>query len=98
MAFERATQQAFLEAHVAALEWFGGAFDVIRHDNLKAAVAQVLSGRRRIEFDRFVALRSHDMFDSVFLPDGRARRAREGRCRGRAGRALPSPPPGPDPA
>ena len=24
MAFERETQQAFLEGHVAALEWFGG--------------------------------------------------------------------------
>jgi transposase len=30
MAFERETQQAFLEAHVFALEWFGGAFDVVR--------------------------------------------------------------------
>src|SRR5271167_3115999 len=26
MAFERETQQAFLEAHVAAFEWFGGVF------------------------------------------------------------------------
>lgn len=30
MAFESETQQAFLEGHVAALEWFGGVFDLIR--------------------------------------------------------------------
>lgn len=70
MAFERETQQAFLEAHVAALEWFGGVFDVVRYDNLKAAVAQVLKGRRRVESDRFVALRSHYMFESVFCQTG----------------------------
>ena len=29
-AFESETQQAFLEGHVAALEWFGGVFDVVR--------------------------------------------------------------------
>jgi transposase len=70
MAFERETQQAFLEAHVAALEWFGGCFDVIRYDNLKAAVAQVLKGRRRVESDRFVALRSHYVFESSFCQSG----------------------------
>lgn len=70
MAFERETQQAFLEAHACALEWFGGVFDVVRYDNLKAAVAQVLKGRRRVESDRFVALRSHYMFESVFCQSG----------------------------
>jgi transposase len=70
MAFERETQQAFLEGHVAALEWFGGVFDVVRYDNLKAAVAQVLKGRRRVESDRFVALRSHYLFESSFCQSG----------------------------
>jgi hypothetical protein len=70
MAFERETQQAFLEGHVAALEWFGGVFDLVRYDNLKAAVAQVLKGRRRVESDRFVALRSHYMFESSFCISG----------------------------
>jgi transposase len=59
MAFESETQQAFLEGHVRAFEWFGGVFDVLRYDNLKSAVARVLKGRRRVESDRFVALRSH---------------------------------------
>lgn len=71
MAFERETQQAFLEGHVAALEWFGGVFDVVRYDNLKAAVVQVLRGRRRVESDRFVALRSHYMFESSFCISGK---------------------------
>jgi len=70
MAFERETQQAFLEGHVAGLEWFGGVFGLIRYDNLKAAVVQVLRGRRRVESDRFVALRSHYMFDASFCQSG----------------------------
>ena len=56
--FERETQQAFLEAHVEAFRFFGGVFAVIRYDNLRSAVKQVLRGRRRVEQDRFVALRS----------------------------------------
>jgi hypothetical protein len=71
MAFERETQQAFLEGHVAALEWFGGVFDLIRYDNLKAAVVRVLKGRRRTESDRFVALRSHYMFESSLCISGK---------------------------
>jgi len=70
MAFERETQQAFLEGHVAGLEWFGGVFDRVRYDNLKAAVVQVMRGRRRVESDRFVALRSHYMFESSFCISG----------------------------
>jgi hypothetical protein len=64
------TQQAFLEGHVAALQFFGGVFGLIRYDNLKAAVAKVLKGRRRTESDRFVALRSHYGFESSFCISG----------------------------
>jgi hypothetical protein len=35
-------------------------------DNLSAAVKLVLRGRRREETDRFIALRSHYLFDSAF--------------------------------
>src|SRR5256885_14590816 len=49
------TQQAFLELHVQAFEWFDGVFAAIRFDNLTSAVRQVLRGRRRVETDRFVA-------------------------------------------
>ena len=86
MAFERETQQAFLEAHVCALEWFGGAFDVVRYDNLKAAVAQVLKGRRRVESDRFVALRSHYVFESSFCQTGERGAHEKGGVEGEVGR------------
>ncbi len=69
-AFQAETQQAFLEGHVAAFEWFGGVFALVRYDNLKAAVARVLKGRRRSESDRFVALRSHYLFESSFCQRG----------------------------
>ncbi len=64
------TQQAFLELHVQAFEWFGGVFSEIRFDNLKSAVKKVLRGRRRVESDRFIALRSHYLFESQFTTPG----------------------------
>lgn len=64
--FPRMTQQAFLEGHVGAFAYFGGAFALMRYDNLASAVKKVLKGRRRIESDRFVALRSHYGFESQF--------------------------------
>ena len=64
------TQQAFLELHVEAFEWFGGVFEQIRFDNLGSAVKQVLRGRRRVETDRFIALRSHYLFESQFTTPG----------------------------
>jgi transposase len=71
LAFERQSQQAFLEAHVEAFCFFGGVFERVRYDNLRAAVKQVLRGRRRVETDRFVALRSHYLYESAFTLKGR---------------------------
>jgi len=68
--FETQTQQAFLEGHVLAFAWLGGVVDLVRYDNLKAAVTQVLRGRRRVESDRFVAMRSHYRYDSSFCIPG----------------------------
>jgi transposase len=65
-AVARATQQAFLECMVLGLEYFGGVFAEIRMDNHKSAVARVLRGRTRQESDRFIALRSHYLFESRF--------------------------------
>jgi transposase len=70
MAFRDETQQAFLEGHVRAFAWHGGVFDLLRYDNLKSAVARVLKGRRRVESDRFVGLRSHYRFESSFCLPG----------------------------
>jgi transposase len=70
-AFGRETQQAFLEAHVAALEWYGGCFGLVRYDNLGSAVKTVLKGRRRVETDRFIALRSHYLYEASFTRAGK---------------------------
>jgi transposase len=86
MAFERETQQAFLEAHVEAFRFFGGVFETLRYDNLRAAVAKVLRGRRRLEQDRFVALRSHYLFESAFTRRGREGAHEKGGVEGEVGR------------
>jgi transposase len=86
MAFERQTQQAFLEAHVEAFRFFGGVFSTIRYDNLRSAVKQVLRGRRRAEQDRFVALRSHYLYESTFTLAGRQGAHEKGGVEGELGR------------
>jgi transposase len=80
------TQQAFLELHVQAFEWFGGVFAEIRFDNLTSAVKKVLKGRRRVESDRFVALRSHYLFCSQFTTPGLEGAHEKGGVEGEVGR------------
>jgi transposase len=80
------TQQAFLELHVQAFEWFGGVYPKIRYDNLKSAVKKVLKGRRRVESDRFVALRSHYLFSSQFTTPGLEGAHEKGGVEGEVGR------------
>jgi transposase len=86
IAFERETQQAFLEAHVEAFRFFDGVFQLIRYDNLRSAVKQVLRGRRRLEQDRFVGLRSHYLYESVFTRRGREGAHEKGGVEGEVGR------------
>ena len=93
IAFERETQQAFLEAHVEAFHFFGGIFARIRYDNLRAAVKQVVRGRRREESDRFVALRSTSTSRSSPSPASPARTRRAAsRARSAASAAATSSP------
>jgi transposase len=80
------TQQAFLELHVQAFEWFGGVFPSLRFDNLTSAVKKVLKGRRRVESDRFVALRSHYLFASQFTTPGIQGAHEKGGVEGEVGR------------
>ncbi|HYY41484.1 MAG TPA: IS21 family transposase, partial [Pyrinomonadaceae bacterium] len=80
------TQQAFLELHVEAFAWFGGVFVDVRYDNLTSAVKQVLKGRRRVESDRFVALRSHYLFMSQFTTPGIQGAHEKGGVEGEVGR------------
>jgi transposase len=86
IAFQDESQQAFLEGHVRALEWHGGVFDLIRYDNLKSAVVRVLKGRRRVESDRFVGLRSHYRFESSFCLPGQQGAHEKGGIEGEVGR------------
>lgn len=65
-AVARETQQAFLECMAAAFVYFGGVFPVVRMDNHRGAVSWVLRGRRRVEADRFVAFRSHYLFETRY--------------------------------
>jgi transposase len=86
MCFPSEGQEAFLEGHVAAFARFGGVPGRIRYDNLKAAVVRVLSGRDRIESDRFVAMRSHFGYDSFYCEPGAGGAHEKGGVEGEVGR------------
>ena len=85
-AFLNETQQAFLEGHAEAFAFLGGVPARVRYDNLGSAVKQVLKGRRRVETDRFVALRSHFMFESQFTLVGLQGAHEKGGIEGEVGR------------
>jgi transposase len=70
-AYLHATQQAFLEAHERAFDYFGGVFRLLRYDNLASAVRKILRGHRREETVRFVAFRSHWRFAAEFCTPGK---------------------------
>jgi transposase len=80
------TQQAFLEAPVAAFTYFGGVFARLRYDHLGLAVKKILRGRRREETERFIALRSHYLFAADFCRPGLAGAHEKGGVEGTVGR------------
>jgi transposase len=86
IAFGTQAQEAFLEGHVLAFEYFGGVAGRIRYDNLKPAVVRVLKGRDRTESERFTALRSHYGFDSFFCRPGIEGAHEKGGVEGEIGR------------
>jgi hypothetical protein len=61
-------------------------FAEVRYDNLGSAVKKVLRGRRRVETDRFVALRSHYLFESIFTTPGIEGAHEKGGVEGEVGR------------
>src|SRR5215467_13485614 len=65
-AYTHATQQALLEAHEMAFDYFGGVFRVLRYDNMGSLVKKILRGRQRIETDRIIAFRSHWGYQSEY--------------------------------
>jgi transposase len=86
VAFATQAQEAFLEGHVLAFEYFGAVPGRIRYDNLKPAVVRVLKGRDRAEAERFIALRSHYGFDSFFCIPGPQGAHEKGGVEGEIGR------------
>jgi transposase len=86
VAFATQAQEAFLEGHVLALEYFGAVPGLVRYDNLKPAVVRVLRGRDRAETERFIALRSHYGFDSFFCIPGKEGAHEKGGVEGEIGR------------
>jgi len=62
--------EAFLEGHVRALNWMEGIPRQLVYDNLASAVRKVLGGHERQLNERFLALRSHYLFDSLFCNPG----------------------------
>ena len=78
-AYRHATQQAFLEAHERAFDYFGGVFRLLRYDNLASAVRKILRGHQREETVSpkraafaagFVAFRLHWRFAAEFCTPG----------------------------
>jgi transposase len=69
-AFPAEKQEAFFEGHELAFHHFGGIPHRLSYDNLKAAVIRILEGKTRQEQDKFIAFRSHYLFESRFCTPG----------------------------
>lgn len=69
-AFPGEKQEAFFEGHELAFHHFGGIPHRLSYDNLKTAVKRILEGRNREEQDKFIAFRSHYLFESRFCTPG----------------------------
>ena len=70
MAFPTQRQEAFFEGHVEAFKHFEGVPQRLSYDNLKAAVQEVLRGKKRKEQRQFIAFRSHYLYESHFCTPG----------------------------
>ncbi len=55
-----------MDGHVKAFEYFGGVPKRLAYDNLKTAVIQVGSGRKRTLNAKFIELKSYYLFDTRF--------------------------------
>src|SRR5712671_5573867 len=70
-AYTNATQQALLEGHEYAFDYFGGVFGTLRYDKMTSVVKKILRGRQRIETDRIIAFRSHWGYQSEYCNPAR---------------------------
>ena len=65
------TTEAFLDGHVSAFAFLGGAPQSILYDNTKLAVARILGDGRRQRTRAFTELQSHYLFEDRFGRPGR---------------------------
>jgi transposase len=79
-------QEAFFDGFVTAFSRLGGVARRVRLDNLKPAVARILTGRNRQENERFVVLRSTYGFDSFYCRPGIEGSHEKGGVEGEVGR------------
>ncbi len=86
VAYPAQTQTALLDGICRGLEFVGGVFPIMRFDNLRQAVARVIRGQRRVEQDRFVAFRSHYLFEASFTSPGIEGAHEKGGVEGEVGR------------
>ena len=86
VAYPSENQAALFEAISLALEFLGGAFKLLRFDNLSAAVKKIVWAGRRVEQDRFIAFRSHYRFESSFTTPGKQGAHEKGGVEGENGR------------
>jgi len=70
-AYPCAKQEAFFDGHRHCFEFMGGVPAEITYDNLKTAVKKILEGSRREEQDRFIALRTHYLYQANFCRPGK---------------------------
>src|SRR2546429_633372 len=86
VAYPSQTQSGFLEGLEKGLQFLGGGFAVVRFDNLPLAVKKVIRGARRLQADRFIAFRSHYLFEASFTTPGIEGAHEKGGIEGEAGR------------
>ena len=70
-AYPAETTEAFLDGHVSAFAFLGGAPQSVLYDNAKLAVARILGDGRRQRTRAFTELQSHYLFEDQFGRPGK---------------------------
>jgi len=65
-------QQALIDGHIRAFDFFGGVYPRLIYDNLTTAVQKILKGKKRVEQDGFSKFRAYYTFEAVFCNPGEA--------------------------
>jgi len=71
-AYPNERQEMLFDGHMRAFSYYGGVFPELVYDNLTTAVKRILRGKRRVEQERFISLRSYYTFEARFCTPGQA--------------------------